>query len=112
MIGVLKKLKQIMATVGKGITKAANSKIVQSIVKPLSEGLKAVPVVGGVLSSAVKSLPNTASEYGKLITGMSEANNTKEFLKSWHDYNQNTGIIANPIKPFAVVGDALYNIWN
>ena len=112
MIGILKKVKQIMSGIGKGITKAANSKIVQSIVKPLSEGLNAVPVVGGVLSSAVKSLPNTASEYGKLITGMSEANNTNEFLKSWHDYNQNTGIIANPIKPFAVVGDALYNIWN
>ena len=110
MIGVLKKLKQIISSVGKGITKAANSKIVQSIVKPLSEAASVVPVVGGVLSSAVKSLPNTASEYGKLITGMSEANNTKEFLKSWHDYNQNTGIIANPIKPFAVVGDFIYNL--
>ena len=111
MIGILKKLKQVMAGFGKGITKAANSKIVQSIVKPLSEAASVVPVVGGVLSSAVKSLPNTASEYGKLITGMSEANNTKEFLKSWHDYNQNTGFIANPIKPFSIVGDFIYSMY-
>ncbi len=99
----------IAKKIGNLIKRVASSSIVKKLVQPVAAIGGMVPIAGPFVEKAIQNAPNTAYEFGNLITGLGEGKNVSDLL---HNYYQNTDIIGNPLNPITLPNEGLILLRN
>lgn len=95
---------KIVKKIGNMIKKVAKNSFLNKLVQPTAAFASMIPVAGPFVEKAIENAPNTAYEYGNLLTGLGEGKSLKNLL---HNYYNNTELIGNPLNVITLPNEGI-----
>ena len=95
---------KIAKKIGNFIKRAAKNTLINKLVQPAAAIGGMVPIVGGFIEKSIENAPNTAYEFGNILTGYGEGKSLTNLL---HNYYENTELLGNPLNSITLPNEGI-----